>query len=304
VKCVGSLALELLGLAQTERATMVTASNSEREMDTLRAILDWIVKQKYWSLLIAFVLIGGIVATRAYLRSSAGKLSDPVKRGDIIEAVYGIGTVTATNRISFNTMVGATFSQIYVREGDRVTKGMPMIRTDNGNILRAPFNGVANYFPYHLGENALVSSPMLIITDMSDRYVVVTMEQQGALQVKVGQVAKLSFDSLRKATFDGKVAAVYSYANNFLARIDAVALPIAVLPDMTCDVAIVIDVHKHVLVVPITAFESGGVWVKRGNALARKVSVEVGINDGVFIEIMKGDVQEGDRVMIRPQVGV
>ena len=273
-------------------------------MDKIRSVLEWIVRRKYLSSFIGLLLLGGLLTVRYVAHASSGQMSDPIERGSITDAVYGIGTVTATNRISFNPMVGATLSQIFVREGDRVKKGMSLIRTDDGNIFKAPFDGVANYFPYHRGENALTSSPMLVVTDMANRYIVVNMEQQGAIRVKVGQTAKLSFDSLRKTTYEGKVAAVYSYANNFLARIDAVDLPDSILPDMTCDVAIVISVHENALLVPIAAFDNGHVWVKRANGLPHEIPVEIGVNDGNLIEVTKGDLESGDRVMIRQQVGI
>lgn len=55
---------------------------------------------------------------------------------------------------------------------------------------------------------------------MKDRYLVVSMEQQGALLVKPGQNVKLSFDTLRKQSYDGNVVALYSSETSYLARID------------------------------------------------------------------------------------
>ena len=143
---------------------------------------------------------------------------------------------------------------------------------------------------------------MIVFTDMADRYIVVSMEQQGALRVQIGQDAKLSFDSQRQATYDGKVNAVYSYANNFLARIDSVSLPDSVLPDMTCDVAIVIAVHQNVLIIPVVAFDNGRVWVKRAHGLPNATPVKLGVIDGTTAEVVSGDLQVGDRLMIRKQV--
>lgn len=271
-------------------------------MDHLRAVLDWILGRKILSSIVALLLMGGVLAIRYVAYASSGELSPPVQRGTIVDAVYGIGTVTALNRISFNPMVGATLSRTYVKEGDRVKKGLPLIRTDDGNVFTAPFDGVANYFPYRQGENASVTSPMLIFTDMANRYVVVSMEQQGALRVKVGQTAKLSFDSIRNVTYQGKVSAVYSYANNFLARIDSVDLPESILPDMTCDVAIIISTHENALLIPVVAFQNGKVWVKKGAGLPRSTPVKLGVNDGAMAEVLSGDIEVGDRVSVRPQV--
>jgi multidrug efflux pump subunit AcrA (membrane-fusion protein) len=273
-------------------------------MDRLRAIGEWIARRKYLSTFIAIVLIGGIISVRYLLQASAGQMSEPITRGKIVDAVYGIGTVTANKRVSFNPLVGTTLKSVFVREGDRVRKGQPLVTTDDGNTYKAPFDGIANYFPYRAGENTYLTTPMLVFTDMANRYIVVSMEQQGALRVTVGQTARLSFDSLRQKTFEGVVAAVYSYSNSFLARIDLVNLPDSALPDMTCDVAVVISVHENALLIPVVAFDNGRVWVKRGKGIPHAIPVKLGVIDSTMAEVLEGDIQAGDRVMIRDKVSL
>jgi membrane fusion protein, macrolide-specific efflux system len=270
-------------------------------MDQLRAIIEWISNRRLLSSVIALVILGGAIAIQKINHSLAGQLSEPIKRGKIIDAVYGIGTVTANRRLSFNPLVGSSVMKTFVREGDRLKKGQPLVVTDDGNTHYAPFDGVVNYFPYRNGENAYMTNPMIVFTDLKDRYIVVSMEQQGALRVKEGQTARLSFDSIRQTTFDGRVNAVYSYASNFLARIDSVNLPDSVLPDMTCDVAIIISVHDNALIIPTAAFDNGRVWVKRGRSLPHPTPVTLGVIDGTMAEVIQGDLQAGDQVMIRKQ---
>jgi multidrug efflux pump subunit AcrA (membrane-fusion protein) len=273
-------------------------------MDQLRRIFEWIESHQRVTFLILILLILTLLAGRFVARAYSGQLTEPIGRGRIVDAVYGIGTVTAKNRLSFNPLAGSSVGRTFVREGDAVKKGQPLLETGDGIVRRAPFDGVVNYFPYRVGENAFNSLPMIVFTDMLDRYIVVSMEQQGALRVKRGQLVKLSFDSLRQQSFEGRVSAVYSYNGNFLARIDAVNLPATVLPDMTCDVAIVISEHQDALLIPSAAFEEGHVWVKRDGALPRSVPVKLGVVDGALAEVIDGDLQPGDRVMIRKQAGL
>lgn len=270
----------------------------------MRKIVEWIGTHKILSALGALVLILAIVVGRKVSHASQGQMSEPLVRGMILDAVYGIGTVTAMHRLSFNPLVGDTIGKTFVTEGDFVKKGNPLITTSTGNLLKAPFDGVVNFLPYRPGENAYATAPMMVFTDMTNRYVVVSMEQQGALRVRVGQPTKISFDSLRQKSFEGKVAAVYSYNNSFLARIDAVELPPSILPDMTCDVAIVIEAHENALLIPAAAFDSGHVWVKRGSSLPKVVPIKLGVVDGAMAEVVEGDLQPGDRVMIRKDVGI
>ena len=272
-------------------------------MDQIRFVVEWIGQRKWLSLFVLVLVVSGAFATRHYLKLSSGRLSEPIQRGRILDAVYGIGSVMANKRFSINPLVANTLRKTFVKEGDKIKKGMPLVLTDDGNTISAPFDGVVNYAPYRPGENAYTTSPMMVLTDLNDLYIVVSMEQQGALRVKEGQSAKISIDSLRQQSFEGKVAAVYSYTNNFLARIDSIHLPLSVLPDMTCDVAIVISEHENALLIPVIAFENGKVWVKRGNGLPKAVPIKIGVVDGSMAEVLEGDLQPGDRVMIRDQVG-
>jgi multidrug efflux pump subunit AcrA (membrane-fusion protein) len=272
-------------------------------MDLLRAFIELIARRKIWSLFIFVAVITGTIYSYRLRMSFEGIESATLQRGNIIDAVYAIGTVTVIKRLTINPLIGNNLRETYVREGDRVKKGAPLIALDPGITFRAPFDGVVNYAPYRVGENTVASVPLMVFTDMSHVYVVATMEQQGALRIKVGQIARISFDSLRGEVFEGKVSAVYSYANNFLARIDSVNLPDFVLPDMTCDVAIVVEEKKDVLLIPIAAFDSGQVWVKRGHKPPFPVPVQLGVNDGLMSEVISGDLHPGDHVMIRKEIG-
>jgi multidrug efflux pump subunit AcrA (membrane-fusion protein) len=96
-------------------------------MDHLRVIFEWIYKRKLISLLILILLIGGGYSVWYYTQASTGQLSEPIQRGKIIDAVYGIGTVTPNRRFSFNPLIGNTIEKSFVKEGDHVTKGVLLL---------------------------------------------------------------------------------------------------------------------------------------------------------------------------------
>ncbi|MBC7386188.1 MAG: efflux RND transporter periplasmic adaptor subunit [Cryobacterium sp.] len=229
---------------------------------------------------------------------SRGSVSDPLKRGTVFDAIYGIGTVTAVRSYAIKPGVIATIQNLYVREGDFVHKGKLLARID-GAIYRSPFDGVVNFLPFKAGENIFTQLPVLVLTDLANRYVVVTLEQQGALRVRPGQKAKISFDSMRSRSFDGAIESVYSYNNSFLARIDVANLPKEILPDMTADIAIVIREIKDALIIPVSALEADSVWVKRGHSVPTQVKIKLGVVDGTMAEVVSGDLNPGDRLMIR-----
>jgi membrane fusion protein, macrolide-specific efflux system len=281
--------------------TLCDISGSRRfSMNFFRHLYGWVGLHRGLALLLlAAVLLLGTI-TRNEVKRAQGELSPPISRGSIESSVYGIGTVTANQSFSLRAGVTATITSIAVREGDAVKKGEKLLSLDTV-VYRAPFDGTVTYLPGKVGENVFASSIVLTLVDLRDRYLLVSLEQQGALRVRPGQEAILSFDTLRQENFKGKVVSVYSNDNNFFARIDVKALPEHILPGMTADVAITLARHENALLVPVAALEDGKfVWVKRG--LARREELKLGIVDKDVAEVLGGNLQEGERVLIRKQV--
>jgi len=268
----------------------------------VRALIKWISAHRALSAVGGIFVICLIVFMRIVIARSQGDLSEPLKKGAIVDAVYGIGTVTATKSYSIKPGVIATITDLYVKEGDSVRKGQKLARLDQVGY-RAPFDGVVNFLPFKVGENVFAQLPVAVVTDLSNRYLVVSLEQQGALRVRIGQRAKLSFDSIRSKSYDGVVQSVYSYNSNFLARIDVSSLPKEILPDMTADVAIIIRELSDVLLIPVAALENDSVWVKRPHRIPTQVQIKLGVVDGAMAEVRSGDLKENDQVLIRKKVG-
>lgn len=230
-------------------------------------------------------------------------LTPPLKKGSILESVYGIGTVTATKSYQIRSGITSTVVRLFVREGDSVKKGDKLAAMDPPTVFLAPFDGTVTYLPVKVGENVFAQAVIMNVVDLADRYLVVTLEQQGALRVRQGQKSKLSFDSLRNETFDGVVESIYSHDNSFLVRIQTPHLPPQILPGMTVDVSIGINEKKDVLLAPVAAIEDGKVYVQRGSSRPILVKVKTGIVDGATAEVISDELREEDRLVIRKKVG-
>lgn len=270
----------------------------------MMTVTERLKSHKALSFLVAFLLL--IAAVTVGMRARQGKgdsLSEPLKKGAIMESVYGIGTVTATRSFQQKFGVMSTVQDIYIKEGDHVRSGQRLALMSDGLVLRAPFEGTVTFLPVKVGETVFPQSVILNLVDLADRYIVVSLEQRGALRVRQGQKAKISFDSMRGETFDGSVEAVYSNDNNFLVRIGVSNLPPQVLPGMTADVGIGIAERKDVLLIPSAALSGTKVRVKRGLGKPKEVDVTVGIVDGSMAEIASGDVDEGDRLVLQKPSG-
>lgn len=268
-------------------------------MTFVRKFIKWVSTHGTLSSLIVLVLVV-VLGTVSYVRNrSAGTLTEPLKKGTVIDAVYGIGTVTANNVWRITPSVVTTVNNVWVKAGDVVKKGQKLIQNESV-IWRAPFDGTVTSLSFKVGENTFNATPILTLVDMKDRYLLVSIEQQGALLVRIDQPVKLSFDTLRAQSYDGKVVAVYSSQTNYLARIDIASMPSQILPGMTADTAIEVERHENVLLASTAALEKGTeVWRKRGREFPKKIEIKVGIIDKDKFEIISGDLQGGDRLLIR-----
>lgn len=246
---------------------------------------------------LAIAGVAVLIAIVAFNKRTRWVEVGPIKRGPIIEAVYGLGTVTARQVYQMRLGFTATLLQVHVREGEQVKKGAPLVLLDGVTLLRAPFGGTVTSLPYKVGETVFPQVPILTLVDLSDRYVLVSLEQEGALKVKPGQPAHLRIDSLKGQKFTGAIRSVYSHENQFLADIQVKELPSVILPGMTMDVAIEISRKPDVLLAPSAAIGQNVLNIKRG-AGARAVQVELGLRDGEFSEILKGEVQAGDLAVV------
>jgi len=270
-------------------------------MGVLRKITTWVGTHRLLSFGIFALLIGVTIFIWVQIEHKTGTLSAPLKKGTIIQSIYGIGTVTATKIFQITPGVISTLSAQFVEEGETVVKGTRLLMIDRDAFI-APFAGTITSLPFRVGDNVFSNVPILTLVDLSDRYVVVSLEQQGALRVVVGQKAVLSFDTMRESNFAGQVKSIYSFGTNFLARIDIPNLPPKILPGMTCDVSITLVTHENVLLLPIAALEEGKyVWLK--SFIPKKIEIKVGLTDKAFAEVLDGNIKEGDQVLIRKQAG-
>ncbi len=268
----------------------------------MKQITTWIQRHRLRTALMILGIAVVITILVMRKRSQVGaELTEPLKKGTVIESVYGIGTVTAKNSYQLKVGVTSGIQQIFVREGDSVQRGQKLLLLQGGASFSAPFAGTVTYLPAKVGETVFPQSIVMSLVDLVDRYIIVSLEQRGAIRVRPGQRAKISFDNLRDMTFEGVVQSVYSNESNFLVRITVASLPPQLLPGMTADVAITISEHPDVLVIPLTAIEDGQVVVQRGRR-KENVSVQTGVVDGAFAEVLSGDLKEGDRLYFRKKM--
>lgn len=260
------------------------------------------MKNKIGLALAAVFLIVVAIVILKDPRSSEVEGKAQIKRGSIVDAVYGIGTLTAEKSLSIKSGVTSGIRKIYAKEGDLVKKGQRLLNLEEAGEFIAPFDGVVSNLSLKEGETVFAQTSILTLTDRSAFYLIVSIEQQAALKVKTGMSVRISFDGMRNKNFSGRVEAVYANSSEFVARISVRDLPENILPGMAADVAIVLLEKQDVLLIPVAAIRSGKVKLKRDSQVKIE-SITTGLVDGAFAEIISGDLREGDTVLLEGRGG-
>ncbi|HCU24777.1 MAG TPA: hypothetical protein DF383_07150 [Deltaproteobacteria bacterium] len=218
-------------------------------------------------------------------------------RGDIVEAVYGLGTVeselTYEPTVSFPLVV----EKVFVQEGMAVKRQQALVKFRFASSLLAPFDGVISHLRVQAGEVASSKGPILTLVNLENRYVLVSLEQRDALRVQKDQAAFLSFEENPSQVYKGVVTSIYPRGEEFLARVNVESLPEQVLPGMTMNAGIEIDSKKGVLLLPVEAVRKNQVEIQR-KGQKKNIEVATGISDQEMIEIVSGDLELSDWVLI------
>jgi macrolide-specific efflux system membrane fusion protein len=263
-------------------------------IEKLRSILMKFNKRN--TLIAAGIVSGIILAVVMALRSPVETMKPRI--GPVVEAVYALGTVKTDRwyniRFGMNTIV----RKLYVEEGQGVKRGDPLIMTDTPVVFNAPFSGTVTSVPYREGEMAPSGQIVLTLSSLEKMYVRVSLDQESIIKVRRGQQAELSFENLRNVQVQGIVDNVYPSGNEFLVTIKVKEFPEGVLPEMTCDVAIVMRKIEKAILIPSTSVDQGKISVIReGKRL--EIPVEARPIDERWMEVINNAVHPEDRIVVR-----
>ncbi len=176
----------------------------------------------------------------------------------------------------------------------------------------------------------------LIATDLTRMQVDTNVSESDIGGIELGDKAAFSVDAFPKRTFEGKVTQVRQSPQTVqnVVTYDVVVSvdnsDLALKPGMTAATRVIIDERKGVVRVPVQALRyvpaaaatpaasqnappptpavgadddgHARIWLLRdGRPIA--VAVTVGLDDDNFVEIVEGDLQPGDRVIVGEQRG-
>ncbi len=145
---------------------------------------------------------------------------------------------------------------------------------------------------------ALPQISIMRLEDLEDKYIEVSLEQDAALRVRTGQTAKVIFESLKSIELKGKVQSLFPKKGEFIAHIEVKDIPENIMSGMTADIVVEVGKKKDVILIPLKAISEGRVVRMRADKKA-VIDVEIGYTDGVWAELVSGDITLDDELVIK-----
>ncbi len=246
-----------------------------------------------------YVVLAVVLLASGYLFSRYYKSVENFKPkfGDVVETIYGLGTVTADQVYHLKSGLTLEVRKVFVREGDVVKANAPLAMLDN-SLMRAKIEGTVTAVGSKEGELVAPQMPIVTIVNLEHLYLEVSLEQQSVLRVKNSQPVHVSFESLRNETYEGIVKSVYPRDSQFIVKIDLQTWPDGILPGMTADVAIVVGMKKNILLIPLRSIVAGHVTRLRSRK-KEAVPVKLGVVDGEWAEVTSDNIAIDDELVIR-----
>jgi HlyD family secretion protein len=183
--------------------------------------------------------------------------------------------------------------------------------TINQAVIEAPFIGTITNVLSKEGDEVAPGTQSFRLDDLSHLFIDVEVPEVDINRIKVGQQATLSFDAILGKEYAGEVSEVARVGVNsqgvvnFLVTIELMEMDEDVRSGMTAAVNIVVSNVEDVLLIPNRAvrFMSGERVVyllKDGEQVS--VPIEIGSSSESFSEVLEGDIEEGDKVILNPQI--
>jgi HlyD family secretion protein len=179
--------------------------------------------------------------------------------------------------------------------------------------LKAPFSGTVTEVDSMVGDLVSPGTITFRLDDLNKLMVDVEVPEVDINSIKIGQPVSLTFDAIQNKDYSGKVTEVAKVGDTIGGVVEfKVTLQILnpdsqVLPGMTAAVNITVNKKENVLLVPNRAVRLVNnqyvIYLVR-NGTQVMVPIVIGSTSDTNSEIVSGDVQEGDVIILNPSTSL
>ncbi len=262
--------------------------------------------KKRKGIVIGIVIIGIIVVAIAFASKPEATIyeSAEASEGDITTYYHFSGNVESQNKQNVIADKVMQISEIKVDEGDMVEEGDVLLETSYGEDIESKINGEISKIHIEEDEQVMAASPLIDITDYENMEITVKIDEYDLGAIKEDMDTTVSISAIDKE-IKGKIKSiskeglVENGVTFFTATINLEEEE-NIKIGMSAEIKVLSHDAKDVVTLPMSAiqFEDNNeayVEKKDENGEIYKEKIEVGINDGITVEIKKG-VSVGETV--------
>jgi len=196
---------------------------------------------------------------------------------------------------------------------DDVTAAKARIAAAQANLdlvyIEAPFNGTVTAVNIKPGDSVSPGLAVIQLADLSKMFVEVDISEVDLSDVQVGQEVIINFDADLEREYKGEivelslVGTIVQGVVNFKATVEMLETDGIVRPGLTAAVNIITREVEDVLRVPNRAVRVREgmriVYILEGGTL-ETVEIELGASSDLYSEVIGGELQEGDLIVLNP----
>ncbi len=252
------------------------------------------------------IIIGVIAAVTAFLPKPFN-YSMVAAESKTIENYYTFsGDVESKN--SQMVMAGSSLqiSEVKVVEGEKVEKDDVLFVTKQGIDIKAKIAGTVTEIYVEDNEQVMAGTKLCDLYDLDNLQVKIMVDEYDLSSISKDKEIYININALNKE-IKGKVESISDIANigqgiSYFTALISVPIDKDIKVGMTVEAKVIKNQAENVVTIPIRALnfdddEKAYVFVKNDNKEIVKKIVNIGLNDGIFVEVTKGLV-DGQKIYI------
>ncbi|MGN1021276.1 MAG: efflux RND transporter periplasmic adaptor subunit [Aristaeellaceae bacterium] len=265
----------------------------------LKKILAWVLV-----LAVAAVVIRFVVWPQLDKGATTTYNSYTARIGTISNALSFSGSVQVKNNETITASGAATVRQVYVSEGDKVTRDQKLLRLSDGTTVKASFDGEVNQLNVAVGDEVNANTSLIQIVDFENMQISMRVDEYAITELSVGQSCQISITALGK-TFDSEIAYINRISSGggstaYYTVTAGLTASGGVLPGMAATVTIPQEEAVDCVILNRDALSfaqdnSAYVLVKNASDQMEQQPVTLGVDNDNYVEITSG-LKDGDVV--------
>lgn len=231
----------------------------------------------------------------------------PVTKDSIISYFDGSGKITLHEE-TYTRETWMMVNEIFVKEGQEVTKGQALLKNTVGTVIEAESDGVIKKIHAEKDKEIAYKKPIITVGNYDKKSVKLDVSQEDINSVTIGQKIILNFLAERETELEAEVTEINSLPKEASDTIQYVVTAtlaptdVKLLEGMTGTAKFIRKSVEDVLVLSNKAIELKDgkqyVLVRDQANKIKKVTIKTGFSDGRVSEVVEG-LKDGDMVVVK-----